>query len=58
MQKITDSSLQLRSSDGELMFKRTLPLGTFLVRAKYDYEHGTKLLDSAEIPPKKLVKHR
>lgn len=55
LQKINDSSLQLRSPSGQVSFTRTLPLSTFLVRAKYDYEHGTKLLDSTEVPPRKLI---
>ena len=54
MQKINDSTLQVRSSSMQLMFKRTLPLSTFLIRAKYDYRHGSNLLDRAEIPPQKL----
>ena len=55
LQKINDSSLELKSSGRNWLLTRTLPLSTFLVRAKFDYEHGTKLSDSAEIPPKKLI---
>ncbi len=55
LQKINDSSLQLRSPRRQWMLNKTLPLGTFLVRARYDYEHGTKFLDSAEVPPGKLI---
>lgn len=56
LQKINDSSLQLRSSSMYLDLKKTLPLSTFLVRAKYDYEYGTRFADSAEIPPRKIRK--
>jgi hypothetical protein len=52
-----DSLLQMNLEDRQLMFKRTLPLSTFLVRAKYDYEHGSNLLDSAEVKPRKLIRH-
>ncbi len=55
LQKINDSFLQLRSSGHQWMLKKTLPLSTFLVRARYDYEQGTKFLDSTEIPPGKLI---
>jgi hypothetical protein len=56
LEKINDSSLQFRSSSIFLNLKKTLPLSTFLVRSKYDYEHGTMLADSAEIPPRKTQK--
>ncbi|HEV8284056.1 MAG TPA: hypothetical protein VGQ09_07085 [Chitinophagaceae bacterium] len=55
LQKINDSSLQLSSSTRQLMLKKTLPLSTFLVRAKYDYEHGTQFLDSVEVLPKRII---
>ena len=48
-----DSSMQIKTPDGEWQFKRTLPLSTFLVRAKYDYEQGSKLADSGEVKPRK-----
>jgi hypothetical protein len=35
---------------------RTLPLATFLVRSKYDYEHGTSYIDSSEVPPRAKIK--
>ena len=56
LEKITDSLLQLSSSEKNWIFKKTLPLSTFLVRAKYDFKHGTKLLDSLEVAPKKIIK--
>jgi hypothetical protein len=49
----TDSLMQMKTPNGNLQFKKTLPLSTFLVRAKYDYEHESKLTDSSEIKPKK-----
>jgi hypothetical protein len=58
LQKINDSSLQLRSSSSQLTLTKTLPLSTFLVRAKYDYEHGTKFLDSTEVPPREPVQNK
>jgi len=41
LEKMNDSLLQLNIPGKQLIFKRTLPLSTFLVRAKYDYVHGT-----------------
>ncbi|MBS1654858.1 MAG: hypothetical protein JSU05_08440, partial [Bacteroidetes bacterium] len=35
---------------------KTLPLATFLVRAKYDYEHGTSYLDSSLVLPRRTKK--
>jgi len=58
LQKINDSSLQLRTSAKQWILKKTLPLSTFLVRARYDYEHGTKFLDSAEVPSRKLLQQK
>jgi len=51
LEKLNDSTLQMNWPTGQLLFKKTLPLSTFLVRARYDFEHGTKLLDSAEVKP-------
>jgi hypothetical protein len=58
LQKINDSSLQLSSPEKQWRLKRILPLTTFLVRARYDYEHGTKCLDSVEVPPQQLIQHK
>jgi hypothetical protein len=46
--KQNDSLLLMQIPNGELQFKKALPLSTFLVRAKYDYEHGSKLKDSVQ----------
>jgi len=53
----SDSVMQMKTPNGDIQFKKTLPLSTFLVRAKYDYEHGSKLLDSGEIKPRKLIRY-
>jgi len=53
--KWSDSSLLMKTPNGDLRFKRTLPLSTFLVRAKYDYEQGSKLTGSDEVRPRKLI---
>jgi hypothetical protein len=39
-----------------LNLKKTLPLSTFLVRTRYDYEYGTRLSDSSEIPARNIRK--
>jgi hypothetical protein len=47
----TDSlSVRLQLTPGEVyMLRRTLPIGTFLVRSKYDFVHGTQYArDSVE----------
>lgn len=54
--KQNDSLLRMQTASGEFLFKRTLPLSTFLVRAKYDYEHGSKLIDSNEVKPHKIIR--
>jgi len=51
----SDSLLLMKTSNDELQFAKTLPLSTFLVRAKYDFEHGSKLIDSGEIKSRKLI---
>lgn len=51
--RIDSSHLISSITTGEVdTLKKTLPLSTFLVRAKYDYEHGTNYVDSALVPPK------
>ena len=52
LEKVSDSILQMKGPNVRLLFKKTLPLSTFLVRARYDYEHGTKFSDSAEVKPR------
>ena len=39
-----------------LSLQKTLPLATFLARARFDYEHGTKYLDSPLVNPRTPVK--
>lgn len=53
--KQNDSVMLMKTPNDDLQFKKTLPLSTFLVRAKYDYEHGSKLIDSSEIKPRSLI---
>jgi hypothetical protein len=55
--KQNDSLLMMQTPQGNLQFKKTLPLSTFLVRGKYDYEHGSNLADSAEVKPRKLIQY-
>jgi hypothetical protein len=55
--KQNDSLLYLRTPDTDLRFAKTLPLSTFLVRAKYDYEHGSNLRDSSEVKPGRLIQY-
>lgn len=52
-----DSSLLLQTPYADLQFKKTLPLSTFLVRAKYDYAHRSNFVDSAEVKPRKSIGH-
>jgi hypothetical protein len=58
LQKPDHSSLVLTSNEKKWVFKKTLPLSTFLVRAKFDYEHGTKFLDSIEVAPRRIIRKR
>ena len=53
LSKLDDSTLLIDLPSKQLMLKKTLPLSSFLVRAKYDYEHGTKLLESPELKPRR-----
>lgn len=53
LQKNNDSTLQMQTPEKKIVFKKTLPLSTFMIRVKYDYEHGSTLKDSSEIKPRK-----
>lgn len=54
LRKINDSTWEMsQPGTSPIIFRRTLPMSVFLVRAKFDYEHHTSLADSAEIKPKK-----
>jgi len=55
--KYNDSLLLMQTPRGNLQFKKTLPLSTFLVRVKYDYKHGSKLADSSEVKSRKLIQY-
>jgi hypothetical protein len=57
LEKLNDSTLLINLPGKQFMLKKTLPLSTFLVRAKYDYLHGTRFRDSAEVKPRKLSGH-
>ena len=53
LSKLNDSTLLIDLPSKQLTLKKTLPLSSFLVRAKYDYEHGTKLLEAPELKPRR-----
>lgn len=51
--KINDSVMHLQGDNKSIYFNRTLPISTFLVRAKYDFLHSTRWVDSLEIKRRK-----
>lgn len=55
--KLDRMHISLTSPTGRIdTLSKTLPLATFLVRVKYDYEHGTSYLDSSLVPPRRTKK--
>ena len=53
LSKLDDSTLLIDLTSKQITLKKMLPLSSFLVRAKYDYEHGTKLLEAPELKPRR-----
>ena len=53
LQKTDSQHISLLFPDGRKATMRlTLPLSTFLVRKKYDYQHATSYSDSAQVKPR------
>lgn len=53
--KRNDSTLVLGSINDTIYFNKTLPISTFLVRARYDFQHSSKWTDSAEIKRRQVT---